>query len=185
MEQGSGATKIALIGALSRIGGEKALAAVRVAMKDADAAVQDAAIRATTDWPDAAATDDMLAIAKSENQKNKVLALRGLLRVTAAANRPAGDTLKLYKQMMDACTRPEDRKIVLAGLGDVKDAAALNMAMSYVADDALRSEAAAAAIKIARNINPRRDPARSALQKIMADNAVSESLRKQAQDALK
>jgi HEAT repeat protein len=177
--------KLALIGTLSRIGGEKALDAVRPGLKDADASVADAATRAVTDWPDAAAIPDMMSIAKAGPEKQKILALRGLARLINKpdAKMPAAQAIALYKQMMDVCNRPEEKRQVLAGLSEVKDAAALDMALSFLTDPTLRNEAATAAIRIARAVGPTRAPATAALQKVIAAD-VNNDIKKQAQDLL-
>ncbi len=65
MEKANPATKVILLSALTRIGGSKTLEAVKAATKDTDASVQDAAVKAITQWPDASAVADLLVIAKS------------------------------------------------------------------------------------------------------------------------
>jgi len=177
--------KVALVGVLARIGGDKALAAVRAAQKDVDGAVQEAGARAITEWSDAAAIPDMVTIAKSDNERQRTLALRGLGRVISAPNTklPAADALGLYQQMIDLCKRPEEKRLVLAGVAEIKDAKALDMATAFLADDALRNEAATATIKIAKAIGASKPQAKAALQKVIDAN-VNDALKKQAQDAL-
>ncbi|MCY2952148.1 MAG: HEAT repeat domain-containing protein [Planctomycetota bacterium] len=185
MAKGSTAAKIALIGTLCRIGGEKALDAVRGGLKDTDATVQEAATRAITEWPDALAIADMMAIAKSGAEKQKVLGLRGLVRLISKpdARMPAAQALALYKQMMELCSRPEEKRLVLSGLADVKDAGALEMALPFLTDATLRNEAATAINKIARAIGANKAAAKAALQKVVGSD-VAANLKKQAQDLL-
>jgi len=184
LNSATGPAKAALLGALSAVGGEKALAAVRAAMRDADNTVAEAAVRAITDWPDTSAAPDMLALAKSDKQTHKVLAVRGLVRVIGAdANLQPGEKLKLYKQTFDACDRPAEKKLVLGGIADVRDAAALDLVLPLLDDQGLRNEAATAIVRIARNVGPQRGPAKAALQKVIASGA-DEAVRKQAQSLM-
>lgn len=177
--------KAALVSLLSRVGGSKALAAVRDTQKDPTPAVQEAAIRTLTDWPDPAATQDLLSLVRSENQTHRVLALRGLVRILSPqAAKPTPETLSTYREMLAACTRPEDTRLVLGGLADVKDEAAFLLVLPSLQNDALRSEAATAILKIAKAVGPNKPAAKEALQKVAAAN-VDQALKQQAQDLLK
>lgn len=178
------ATQALLVSTLAQIGGAQALASVRSAAQSPEAAVKEAAIRALAEWPDASAVTDMMGLARSENATHRMLALRGLLRVVALpSQRRAGETLKLYQEMLGACSRPEETRIVLAGLGDLKSAEALELVLPFLGQAEVRNEAAAAALKLAKAVGPKRPAGKAALEKIIASQA-SEPLRKQAQDAM-
>ena len=181
----SGQAKIALLGTLSRIGGDKALAAVRTSLKDADAAVQEASMRAMTEWSDAGAITDLMDIAKTGAEKQKILALRGLVRLISKADAKAPPTqvLTLYKQMLDACTRPEEKRLVVSGLADVKNAGALDLLSPLLSEQSLRNEAATAMLKVAKSVGATRAPVKAALQKIV-DSEVDPAIKKQSQDLL-
>lgn len=55
--------QISVLRTLAPLGGEDALAPVRERLAAADAEVRDAAVRALTEWPDAAARPDLKKIA--------------------------------------------------------------------------------------------------------------------------
>ena len=162
--------KAALLKVLGRIGGPKALAAVREAVKDNDATVRDTATRALIAWPGAAVMGDLLALARdSDSQTYRVLALRGYLRLIRSEARPAGETVKLYRGAMGAAKRVEDKKLVLSGLAGMDDPAALGLVVEYFDDKALRAEAAVATMRIAAacgGTHPK--PATAALTRLAA-----------------
>ena len=178
--------RAALVRVLGRIGGAKALAAVRSGIKDADEKIQESAVRALADWPDGAAAPDLLEIAKSGAKQNlRVLALRGYVRLSGVPpERPAGERLKMLQEAMAAAQRPDDKRMVLGALADVKDAAALKMAAGFLSDEALREEAAAATVKIAKALGGQpKDEIKAALRKVL-DTAKNEGTRKEAGQAL-
>lgn len=141
--------KSALIRILGRAGGAKALAAVRTFAKDANPEIQDAAIRSLTDWTDASAAPDLLALAKGEG-KTAVLALRGYVRLAGLPDVPEADKLKMYQEALAAATRPDEKRLVLGGLGDMKSGAALRLVIPLLDDASLAAEACATAVKIAK-----------------------------------
>ncbi len=82
LAQAQGEPKLALLRVLGATGDPQALTAVRAAAADADAAVKEAAVRVLCDWPTVAALPDLAEIVKtSENEKFKILAQRGQLRL--------------------------------------------------------------------------------------------------------
>lgn len=143
--------RVALLGVLRQIGTPQALDSVRGARRDADADVRDAAVRALADWPNDATLDDLIAIARGNNEKltHQVLALRGYVRLAGAGERAAGDRVQMLQTALQAATRPEEKKLVLGALGEVKSVEALSATQPFLADEALREEAAAAVVKIA------------------------------------
>ena len=183
---GAGApVRCSLLRVLGRIGGEKGLAAVRAATKDADEAVKDAAIRSMADWPDAGPVEDLIAIAKSDAKTtHQVLALRGYVRLTGVGEQPNAEKVKMYKEAMEAAKRPDEKKMVLSGMADAPSLATLEMAKSYLSDEALKAEAAAASVKIAAAISGSyREEAREVLETLI-EQVTDGNVKRQAQDAL-
>jgi len=162
------ASRRVLLRALGRAGGPQALRAVQTAVKDADASVQDEAVRMLTSWSDASVAPVLLALAKSAaNQKHQVLALQGYVRL--AGKQPTDDAkVKMLTEAMKLAKRPDDKKLGLGTAGGVASPEALDFVMSYLDDAALREEAAAAAVKIAGQISGTYPgPAEAALQKAL------------------
>ena len=153
-QAGDTGAKASLIRILGRVRGDKALALVRSLAKAADATLRDAAVRALAAWGEPAVAADLIAIAKeSENQAHRVLALRGYVDVVGLIRgRPADEMIKLYDDSMSAARRPADKKMVLAGLANVANLAALRMVERYRTDPELSAEAIAASVKIATAI---------------------------------
>jgi HEAT repeat protein len=67
-----------LLSVLGKVGDHSALPVLHAALKDKDARVQDAAVRALADWPDAAPAAALIELARTApEQIHRVLALRG------------------------------------------------------------------------------------------------------------
>ncbi len=148
--------KCAVLRTAGKLGGSKALAAIRAALKDADAKIQEAAIRALASWPDATVAADLLELAKNAPQPNlKIVALQNYIRVIGLpSDRPADATVKLYKDAVELMTRPEEKRALLGGLGQVKHIEALRMAAPFLEDKAVANEACIAVVEIAKNVGP-------------------------------
>ncbi|NIA12684.1 MAG: DUF1080 domain-containing protein [Nitrospiraceae bacterium] len=139
-----------VLGALSRVGGADALAATLDQVKNADAEIRDAAIRALANWPDAAAAAALLELARNTDElKYQVLALRGYGRLVADSRASDEEKVAMYRDGLNAAKRPEEKMLMLKGLGDVRTDDALTLVGECLADDALAGEAALAAVKIA------------------------------------
>jgi hypothetical protein len=166
---------------------DMALAAVRAALNDADAEVQEAAVRALAERPLPGAAPDLLKLARSAAKPNqRILALRGYIRLAGTVARgSARDALKMYKDALGAAARPDEKKQVLSGVSRLRSLDALNIAMTCLADEAVRAEAAAAAVSVAdriRSAHPRE--VRAAMEKVLAA-AKSNRTRQRAQEILK
>lgn len=184
LSAGDAKVKAALLSALTRIGGPKALAAVRGQLAAAEEPVKEAAVRAITEWQDSSALEDMLKIAGLSNQKHKILALRGINRVLSQreSDKTPAQKLDIFKQMMAACERPDEKKLVIAGLADMKDAAGFAMLTPLLEDPALKNEAGSGIVKLAKALRVNK-PSQAALQKVV-DSKADANIIKQAQDTL-
>ncbi len=182
--------KCSLLSVLGKIGDEAALPVLRESLGDKDDQVKDAAVRALSDWPTAAPAADLLKVAQmSENQVHKTLALRGYVRLAGLkSDRPAEETMKMYKDAMALAADVSEKKMVLSGLGGTDSYEAMEMAASFLDDKELKDEAEAAVIKIAeaRAKNSPRSSAQTKdiLQKVI-DGTTNDSVREQAQKLLK
>ncbi len=175
--------RASLLRVLGRIGDAGSLPILRTALGSREAEIQDAAIRALSDWPTAEPVLDLLKVAQtSTNQVHKVLALRGFVRLLGLeSDRPADQTTDLYKKAMDLAGDVSEKKRVLAGLASTKSLAALNMVAGYLDDLALHLEAESAAVRIAPAVvaaNPQR--VKEVLQKVI-QGTKNETIREQAQ----
>jgi len=182
----SGPAKFALLGALGRIGGNNSLQYMRAAVKDADEKVRDAALRALAEWPDATAADDLLALAKtSPGETHQVLALRGYLRVCSIqTNRPAAETARMLIVGLETAKRPDEKRQALGGLAQVPHISALQAVVPCLGNDALKEEAAVAAVYIGHYIcNENPEAVKDAVEKAVAITK-NEGIKQFANDVL-
>ncbi len=175
--------RASLLRVLGRIGDAGSLPILRMSLGSREAEIQDAAIRALSDWPTAEPVPDLLKVAQtSTNQVHKILALRGFVRLLGLeSDRPAEQTTDLYKKAMDLAGDVSEKKRVLAGLASTRSLAALNMVAGYLDDLALHLEAESAAVRIAPAVvaaNPQR--VKEVLQKVI-QGTKNDAIREQAQ----
>jgi HEAT repeat protein len=178
--------RCSLLRVLGELGDSRSLDVLRDSLRDRDQEVQTAAIRAMADWPDDGPSPDLLKIAKTSNSEiQRALALRGYVRLIGlVSSRPAGETVKLYKQAMGLAVGANEKKLVLSGLAKVGAVESLEMAADYLGDKALHEEAQAAIVKIAESTyasHPQRT--KELLQKVL-ESTKSETIRATAQELL-
>jgi HEAT repeat protein/type 1 glutamine amidotransferase len=135
---------------LGKIGDDSSLPLIRAALKDPDAQIQDAAIRALADWPDPAPREDVLEIAKSrQDLTHQVLALRGYIRMVGLEKYQSPEAaVRSLKTALDLAARPDEKKLVLGALPDFACPGALALAESLLTVDGVREEAQAAVDRI-------------------------------------
>ncbi|MFQ5806252.1 MAG: HEAT repeat domain-containing protein, partial [Phycisphaerae bacterium] len=180
-----GALKASLVRVLGRIRGGRALDAIRAARQVEDADVVDAAVRALASWPDPEVTGDLLDVARtSPSETHRVLALRGYVRLVRLPDeREPVETFQMLEKAMALAGRPEEKKLVLAGLADVRHLNALATAESLLNDQALRAEAAVTMLTIARALAAEeRTAALAAIERVHAA-PVGEKVQQQVQQA--
>ncbi len=175
--------KNALLRVLGSIGGTVALNSVRGAAKDADAGVQDTAIRLLAAWKTKDAAPDMLTLAKtSSNESHKIAALRGYLGLAREAGLPMEEKLAMCKEAAPLAQRDDEKRLLLGALQDVASPEALSLVMAYLENPALQGEAGTAAVAVCEKIagQNRREVA-EALQKVIP-TLKSEDLIKKARE---
>ncbi|MCU0918038.1 MAG: HEAT repeat domain-containing protein [Planctomycetes bacterium] len=180
------ADRASLLRVLGRIGNGSSLPILRAALSSREAEVQDAAIRALSDWPTAEPVPDLIKVAQtSESQVHKVLALRGFVRLLGLeSDRPAEQTIDLYKKAMDLAGDVTEKRRVLAGLAGVKSPAALSVVAGYLDDVALHLEAESAAVRIGQAlVATQPQQVKDVLQKVLAGTK-NDTIRTQAQEII-
>jgi HEAT repeat protein len=178
--------RCSLLNVLGRIGDNSALPVLTAALKDENVEVQTAAIRALADWPTPEPIPDLLKVAEgSDNKVHQILALRGFIRLLGlTSNRPADETIEMYKKAMSLAPDAGEKKKVLSGLANIKSLAALDMAARYLEDGALSVEAGAAVINIAGGVyadHP--EQAKDMLNRVIK-TTTSDSLSQQARELM-
>jgi HEAT repeat protein len=190
--------KCSLLRVLGGVANSPALQAVQNGLKDADPQVRDTAVRELANWPDAAATEAVLGIFKTtQDQTHRLLALRGLVRLlglpptTTFGGQPkagsAESILGVYAGLMGDVRNAGEKKLVLSGLANVQDLKAMQMALACLDDDAVKTEAALAVVKIGGTIGGSHPlEVKAAVRKVLArlGLAADESFRQQAQEII-
>jgi hypothetical protein len=178
LAKANSAAKPHLLAVLSRIGGPKAIDAVRGQVLSEDDQVKTAAIRALADWPDAAPISDLMKIAKSDSDStSRVLALRGYIKLLGIpANRGAAETVKLLVEAMEIAQRPEEKKAVLFALPKYPCKDALTLAENAKKNSDLAAEAELASKKIKEALLNKSLKATASLNSNVANRALDGEL---------
>ena len=157
------AQKCALVRVLATVGGNKALKATRAAVNDANVEVHTAAIRALGGWTTAEAAPDLLDLAKTAaNPTDKMICLRGYLRLAGQSDLPNAKRLDMCRQAATLAQKDDEKKLLLAALGGIPSIEALDMITPYLEEDGTKEEAATAAVEISGKLVKGADSAKLA-----------------------
>ncbi len=183
-----------LIEVLGRIGDPAALPAIRAELEGTNTDYKQAAIAALGSWPDPGPAPELLNVARTASDKTtEVLALRAyidLLRIRS--ERPVDESIGLFEGAMELATETSEKRMVLAGLGDLRSADAMNATVGYLDDPELKLEAEAALRNLLDRVRDADDEEakrlldaglRETLTKIV-DVAENEQLKEWAQEML-
>jgi len=144
MSQSTAATKVNLLETLGAMGGAKALETIDVAMKTNDAPLQDAGSRVLGEWMSVDAAPVLLDLSKNGvDDKYKVRALRGYIRLARQYAMPDQQRAEMCQTAIAASSRPEEQKLALAVLERYPSPDTLKVAVKArqvpaLADDAKR-----------------------------------------------
>ena len=114
-----------------------------------------------------------------------MLAIRGYIRVCRIrTNRPEAETAKMLAAGLAAAKRPDEKRQALGGLAEVRDILALEAVVPCMGDEALKEEAASAAVRIGRDIwNRHPEAVKTAMQKAIAVSK-NDNLKREAKETL-
>jgi HEAT repeat protein len=158
LAQAPPAQKCALVRVLGAVGGTNALKAVRAALNDPNAEVHAAAIRTLGGWSTADAAPGLLELAKSAgNPTDKMICLRGYLRLAGQTELPVDKRLAMCRQAADLAQKDDEKKLLLAALGGITSAEALKLITPYLEEAGTREEAATAVVDISDKLLQRRN----------------------------
>jgi HEAT repeat protein len=160
------ATRRALFALMRSVGGENTLTAVRAATRDADADIQDAAVRTLAQWPEAGAASALSEFATTTPKLNfHVLALGGVVRLSALPAFSTDERVKMLQNVLTVAKRPEEKRAALGALGKVVDADALAVVRPLLDNADLREEAALAAVNIGKSMGG--DDVKATMQRVV------------------
>lgn len=181
------AGRCAILPALGRVGGARALEAVRAAMGDPTSAVQDAGVRALANWPDASVADELCRVAAAQKGSRRDWALRGAARVVSSPRQmPPREAAAMLGKILAMTNEKETdvRKFILVRLAAVRTPESLVLALSLLDDPKLHADAARAALRLAEALRySNTADARRAMERL-AREAKDENVRKQAATSL-
>jgi HEAT repeat protein len=193
MQSDDGALRVTGLNALAVAGGPDALAAVKAAVKDKEETVQDEAVRTLSTWPnnwpgDAGVAEVLLTLAKSGTKmSHQVLGLRGYLQYVQSDTK-LDATAKVTKisAVLPLAQRPEEKQLVIAALGAIPAAGALELLMTLAADPAVAEEACSALVNLAGKDLPgvSREQRQQALQTVV-EKSQNDRTKKRAGERLK
>ena len=147
----SAEVKISLFKTMGMIGHDAALNTLRAGVKNKDAGIRDAAIRALAAWPSAAPIKTLAGIAadKSASQTHRIITLRGYIG-TIDKQFELSDTRIMadYAKAVALATRLDDKRLVLSKLSGFRSRSALKLAETLASDSGLKRDAEAAIKKI-------------------------------------
>jgi HEAT repeat protein len=145
------------------------LALVAAAAQDSQPETRDLGLRTLADWPDPAAWVPLKErYAKAPSETERVLALRGLVRLLAEQNAKADAALiGRYQELLAGAKGDTDRKLILGALSGCHHPDALTLAVEQLGNSGARAEAELAVKKIAEAIKAEHpQAAEAALQKL-------------------
>lgn len=179
------AHKALLLRVLGQVGGAEALGAVRAALRDSNAELRDAAVRALCGAATPETADDLLRLAREASEsKHKILALQAALRLASQDSVAAQKRLAICKEAIALADREEEKKMALGTLGGIPSAEALALVVPYVDQAPMKGEACAAAVAVAEKIVRRQPGAVAAAMRKVLDAAEDPALKKKAKDLL-
>lgn len=184
LKDADAATSLVLMRALPEAGGPKALNEIVKRLKHDNKRISDEAVRVLTGWPDRAAIPYITPMAKDvNNQRNHILAIRGLVRLAGPAEDLSPD-LDILTEVMGLATRNEEKTLVLGTLGTIPTLKSLALVSPCLKEPALMEAAALAAVLICENIETKdQAEVRTAMQQVI-DTVQSQAIKDRAKNVL-
>jgi HEAT repeat protein len=144
--------KCKLLQVLGVLGGPKALAAVADAARQDDEAVRDTAFRLLGQWMSVDAAGVLRDHASSaKDQKYKVRAVRGYIRLARQFVMPQADREAMCRTALEIAQRPDDKRLVLEILLRYPSPEMLALALEAARSPELKDEATTVAMGIGRS----------------------------------
>jgi len=149
LDKAQGPARADLVRALSRIGGEQALAAVTAEMRRGDPQMQAAALYALSNWPDGSALEELWKTARTtDDKKSRYLALQGITRLTQESDASPERKLVLFKEALGVAAETNEKNLVLSALANVRTLESLRTVSRFLDDKACQARAAQAVLRL-------------------------------------
>ena len=165
MAGASPAQRCVLVRAIGGMGTPIAFGLVKNAVADPEPEVRAAAIRSFVAWDKPEAAPELLELArKIDAPADKTLCLRSYIALTGNGDIPVPQKLAMCKEAGTLVAKPDEKKLLLGALGNIPSPEAVVMIQPYLADAAVRDEAATAAVNACDKILQQKISAEAAAQ---------------------
>ncbi len=160
-----------LLPLLGRLGSPKAARAVEASLSSDNPKIQEAAVRALCNWPNASVADRLEKIAtESDQPSHQRWALRAYIRVISLkSNRPQAETLAMLKRAMKLCQQDEDRRLIVVRASTVRTMETVRWVAPYLDQPELAQAACRSIVDLAHHKflrNPNRAEFNPLLKKV-------------------
>lgn len=138
---------------LGRLGGSKALAMIEASLSDPNPAVQEAAVRALCNWPDAEVADRLLGLATdSKNRSYRRWALRAYIRVVSlTSDRPEAETLTMLQSAFKLADGADEKRLAIERSATVRTMETVTWVAQFLDDPELSQAACPAIVELAHH----------------------------------
>jgi len=138
---------------LGRLGGPKALERIQSALENSNQGIQEAAVRALCNWPNAEVAGELLDLASNSDTKAyRGWALRAYVRVVSLkSDRPEEKTLAMLQNAMKLADDVDNKRLVLERTATVRTMEAVAWLAQHLDDPALAQAASAAIVELAHH----------------------------------
>ncbi len=192
--------RASLLQVMAMLGDPAGSRAIAAACEDPLPETRDTALRLLVNWPDSSPVPTLLRIFKTTaNDVHRNLALRGIVTLSTlwagdqaapsdskSPRRPPAESVTWLSEANSALrNQPDEKKIILSGLGDLNCAEGLRMLKPYLDDPAVRHEAELATLRAIKGMTTAEDraTARPLLEKISTQTQDADT-RRQALEVL-
>jgi hypothetical protein len=169
LPKASAAAKAGLLEILGAVEGQKALETIAEVMKGGNPELQDVGSRVLGSWMSVDAGPVLLDLVKnSHDDKYQLRALRGYIRLARQFVMPPAQRAEMCQKALDAATRPEEQKLVLAVLARYPSVETLAVAIKAREKPAIKNDAQQAIAKMATKLAGKSPEA----EKMLADAGI-------------
>jgi hypothetical protein len=159
--------QITILEILGEMSGPKALATIATAVKSGNPQLQDAATRVLGETMSLDAAPVLLDLAKTASEdKYKVRAVRGYIRIARQFVMPADQRAKMCAEALEVASRPEEQRLILTVLERYPHVDTLKLAVKLSKNSELKDDAARAAMAIAQKLGGSSQAAKDLLAQI-------------------
>lgn len=161
-----------LLPLLGRIGGQKALQAIKEGLKSDNPQVEEAAVRGLCNWPNKKVADDLLEIVKNSPSENyRIWALRAYVRViTMRESGPNLETLEKLKEAMELAERDDERRLIADRASAIRQVETVRWLLPMLDNPTLAREAGRSVTELGRHrglVQPHAEEFKKALTKVV------------------